>query len=198
MILRSVHTQPWWFSRWWLLLKNSIHSSASRRQRDITLWPQEGHFNKGAWEEATKHWDDRMGFGISGLNRGAISSLWTLWTLIRPQPANILTVFHHLMQHLRGAAASALNLVTQVTEFAFSRCRRDKPASGSVPSPFAFSKWESRLPSLRCSRPAARPRGWNQSPDMRACLPASLLPGWKNGTFPAPLFSALCARWHSG
>lgn len=25
------------------------------------MWPQEGHFNNGAWEEATKQWDDVMG-----------------------------------------------------------------------------------------------------------------------------------------
>lgn len=40
-----------------MLLKYSIHSSASRRQRDISVWPQEGHFNNGAWEEARKHQD---------------------------------------------------------------------------------------------------------------------------------------------
>lgn len=58
IILQSVHTHTWWYSRWWLLLKYSIHSWASRRQRDITVRPHEGHFNNWAWEEATAPSDD--------------------------------------------------------------------------------------------------------------------------------------------
>lgn len=30
------------------------------------VWPQEGHFNNWAWEEATKQGDDRMGVEVNG------------------------------------------------------------------------------------------------------------------------------------
>lgn len=43
-----------------------IHSPASRRQRDIAVWPQEGHFNNGAWKEAKELSDGKKGVRING------------------------------------------------------------------------------------------------------------------------------------
>lgn len=61
----------------------------------------------------------------------------------------------------------------------------------------------SRTASPPCAAPApcrqapshtqpVRSDGTSSQISMHACLTASLLPGWKNGTFPAALFFALC------
>lgn len=132
-------------SRWGWPLKNSIHSSASRRQRDISGWPQGGHFNNGAWEEAQERTDGKKGLRISGLQRTII---WSVWEILRstaehrkgPVQKTTLQAFHHLVQHVwwniqKEAAASE----TLRSNFTHLR-RRQERVIGSVLSQFAFKK----------------------------------------------------------
>lgn len=73
-----------------------IHTPASRRQRDIAVWPQEGHFINGAWEEARGHSDGKKGVQINGYQ-----SFHLLLSLERaPTTPQSTGVRHQLAQHV--------------------------------------------------------------------------------------------------
>lgn len=163
----TVHTHTRWCSRWWWLLENSIHTSASRRQRDISVWPQEGHFNNGAWGGSPRTFRWKEG----------VKNRWTAkddhvngWEILQP-PEQAQSRTHSTAVSSFGATRLVKRrlaaFVTWRSNLKFVELRRrQERVFGSVPSHFAFrekkKKKREKNPrnaslSSHCSRPALPP-----------------------------------------
>lgn len=148
-VLQSAPTLTGRYSRWWLLLKYSIHSSASRRQRDISVWPQEGHFNNGAWGGSSRTalgvesvvWTGTFIFLHFFVTR-LVDILLLCWRTFHSGPA----VFHHVWCNMfdatfrRGAAASSPDPGSLTRVHCNQRQTTGTSLRVCVPSHVAFSK----------------------------------------------------------
>lgn len=75
-----------------------IRTPASRRQRDVAAWPQEGRFNNGAWKEAQEPSDGRKG-GHESIDIN--TSIFYSPPKVPPHYNQSTGVRHQLAQHVK-------------------------------------------------------------------------------------------------